>query len=352
MKYFTIFFFLLLSISSCSKKDTEAQLTTTESMYFPGNTDDTWDTQSLSSLGWNQNAVQPLNDFLIQQNTKSFLILVNGRIVMETYFKGHTQRSTWGWNSASKTLIAITTGIAQEEKLLDINNKASVYLGAEWTSMPLPKENLITVRHLLTMTSGTDDTKEYVVKPNLTYVADAGNRWAYSNIFKKLTDVIANASKKSFEKYFNEKINNKIGMDGAWDFGTVYANYQSTTRSMSRFGLLALNKGKWNKEKIVSESFFNESISTSQSINPSYGYLWWLNGKKSFMIPDNQAVYQGFLVPNAPADMYGAMGANDQRIFVIPSKNMVVIRMGDANSDFAGAGFDFALWEKINAVIK
>lgn len=144
-------------------------------------------------------------------------------------------------------------------------------------------------------------------------------------------------------------------MDGSWNFGNIYTIYRSTTRSMARFGLMALHKGKWNNEQIINEAFFNESTSTSQNINPSYGYLWWLNGKSSFMIPGQQTIYQGNLVPNAPSDMYAAMGANDQRIYVIPSKKMVVIRMGDAadpsNSNFAVSGFDNALWGKINVII-
>ena len=346
---------LLLSIVSCSKNDNEIQQTPTESMYYPSNTSASWETKSLSSLGWNQNAVQPLKDYLNQKGTKSFMILVNGRIVMEEYFNGHTATATWEWNSAGKTLVASTVGIAQQENLLNINNKVSDYLGTEWTSMPLNKENLITVKHLLTMTAGNDDTKQYVIKSNLTYIADAGTRWAYSNIFQKLTDVVNKASNKPFETYFNEKLKSKIGMEGFWNFGTIFTIYHSNTKSMARFGLLALNKGKWNNEQIINESYFNESVSTSQSINPSYGYLWWLNGKTSFMIPNEQNVYQGFLVPNAPADMYAAMGAKDQRIYVIPSKKMVVIRMGDAsdpvNPNFAVSGFDNELWGKINAVI-
>ena len=106
--------------------------------------------------------------------------------------------------------------------------------------------------------------------------------------------------------------------------------------------------------QIINETYFTESISTSQNINPSYGYLWWLNGKASAMIPGGQTVYPGTLVPNAPADMYAAMGASDQRIYVIPSKKMVVVRMGDAsdpgNPSFAVSGFDNALWQKIIAV--
>jgi CubicO group peptidase (beta-lactamase class C family) len=129
----------------------------------------------------------------------------------------------------------------------------------------------------------------------------------------------------------------------------------SNTRSMARFGLLALNKGKWKNEQLINETLFTESISSSQNINRPYGYLWWLNGKAKYMVPGKQTVYQGSLVPNAPADMYAAMGAEDQRIYVIPGRKMVVIRMGDssdpANSSFAVSGFDNALWEKINAVI-
>lgn len=356
MKTFNFLLLILLSISSCGKKDEIVEPASSDSMYFPSNTSSNWETKAISSLGWNQNGVQPLKDFLIQKNTKSFMILVNGRIVMEEYFNGHTASSSWVWNSAGKTLVATTIGIAQQEGLLNINNKVSDYLGTEWTSMPLPKENLISVRNLLTMTAGNDPSKQYVIKQNLTYVADAGVRWAYSNIFQKLTDVVAKASNKSFENYFNEKLKNRIGMDGVWNFGTIFTIYQSNTRSMARFGLLALNNGKWNNQQIINESFFNESISTSQNINPSYGYLWWLNGKKSFTLPGEQTVNPGFLVPNAPADMYAAMGANDQRIYVIPSKKMVVIRMGDGadptNSNIAISGFDNELWGKINAVIK
>lgn len=355
MKFLKIIFILILPILGCNKNDDETPPGTEDSMYFPSNTDDVWETKSLSSLDWNASAVQPLKEFLSQKHTKSFMILVNGRIVMEEYFDGHTSASSWQWNSAGKTLVATTTGIAQQEGLLNINNKVSQYLGTGWTSEPLEKENLITLRHLLTMTSGIDDTNELIIKLNLKYLADAGTRWSYHNVFQKLMDVVAEAGNQDFEAYFNTRLKNKIGMDGFWNNGLIFKIYHSNTRSMARFGLLALNKGKWENESIINEAFFNESIGTSQNINPAYGYLWWLNGKTSYMVPGGQTVYQGTLVPNAPPDMYAAMGAEDQRIYVIPGKNMVVVRMGNAsdpaNPGFALSGFDNALWEKINAVI-
>jgi CubicO group peptidase (beta-lactamase class C family) len=352
MKYLEFLVIAAFVFSGCSKDD---ELNPDESMYFPSNTGTDWETKSISSLGWNQSAVQPLKDYLLEKNSKSFMILVNGRIVMEEYFDGHSSTTSWPWNSAGKTLVTTTTGIAQQEALLDINSKVSQYLGTGWTSEPVEKENLITSKHLLTMTSGINDESDLVIKANLTYLADAGTRWSYHNVFQKLMDVVAEASSQDFEAYFNAKLKNKIGMDGSWNYGVIFKIYYSNTRSMARFGLLALNKGKWVDEQIVNESFFNESIRTSQSINPAYGYLWWLNGKTSYMVPGGQTVYEGPLVPSAPADMYAAMGAEDQRIYVIPSKNMVVIRMGDAsdpaNPNFALSGFDDALWQKINALI-
>lgn len=347
---------MLLPFLSCSSSEDEPTPTPAETMYFPNNTYNNWETKSIASLGWNQNAVQPLKDFLAEKHSKSFMILINGRIVMEEYFNGHSATDTWPWNSAGKTLVSTTTGIAQQEGLLNINNKVSQYLGNGWTSEPLEKENLITPRHLLTMTSGLNDESNWVIKSNLTYLADAGTRWSYSNVFQKLIDVVAASSNQTFENYFNAKLKNKIGMDGFWNFGTIFTIYHSNTRSMARFGLLFLNKGKWKNEQIINETYLNEAISTSQNINPSYGYLWWLNGKSKYMVPGSQTVYPTALVPNAPADMYAAMGAEDQRIYVIPSKNMVVIRMGEAsdpqNPNFALSGFDAALWDKINAVVK
>lgn len=357
MQYLKLLFLLFLPFLGCNKDDNgnDIQPPPLETMYFPSNTDTVWKTKSISSLGWNQNAIQPLKDYLIEKHSKSFMILVNGRIVMEEYFNGHSRDLLWHWHSAGKTLIAMITGIAQQEGFLNINDKVSKYLGKGWTSEPPEKEDLITIRHLLTMTSGLYDA-QLIDKSNLTYVADAGTRWSYSNVFQILMDVVAAASHQDFDSYFNAKLRDKIGMDGEWNYGLIYTIYHSTTRSMARFGLLALNNGKWKNEQIINPTYFNESINSSQNLNPSYGYLTWLNGKSSYMVPEGQTVYPGSLVPNAPADMYAAMGAGDQRIYVIPSKNMVVVRMGDPsdpdNPSFALSGFDNELWEKINAVIQ
>jgi CubicO group peptidase (beta-lactamase class C family) len=349
-------FLTLLLLSGCSSDSTNPTPTPTpaENIYFPPLTGDVWETKSTANLGWKQTAVQPLLDYLELKHSKGFIILVNGRIVMENYFNGHSATAPWYWASAGKTLTSTVTGIAQQEGLLNINNKVSDYIGTGWTSLPLAKENLITNKHLLTMTSGLEDIAngDAVDPAHLTYKADAGTRWAYHNVYIKLQDVVAKASGQTWSNYFNTKLRDKIGMTGTWLQVDNNSVYYSTTRSMARFGLLMLNKGKWDNTTILNETYFNEATNTSQNINLGYGYLWWLNGKSSYHLPQSQLQLNGSIIPSGPNDMFMALGKNDQKIYVIPSKKMVVIRMGDAadNVNLALSDFDDVLWQKINAL--
>ena len=334
----------------------ELSFTSSETMYFPPNDGSTtWTTKNISDLGWNQSAVQPLLDYLELKHSKSFIILVNGRIVMENYFNGHSATTPWYWASAGKTLTSTVTGIAEQEGLLNINDKVSDYLGTGWTSATLAKENLITCKNLLSMNSGLNDALGDDVSPaNLQYVADAGTRWAYHNVYVKLQDVVAQASGQTWTNYFNTKLRDRLGMTGgSWiNSGDGLSVYWSTTRNMARFGLMALNKGKWNGTQVVNETYFNQATNTSQNINLSYGYLWWLNGKASYHLPQSQLQFNGSIIPSGPNDMFMALGKNDQKIYVIPSKKMVVIRMGDAadSVNLALSDFDEVLWVKISAL--
>jgi CubicO group peptidase (beta-lactamase class C family) len=353
MKKIALFFTSLLLIS-CGSDDASTSLIPEESMYFPDNGTSVWESKSIASLGWNQAAVQPLLDYLELKNTKSFIVLHNGRIVMENYFNGHTADEPWYWASAGKTLTATVTGIAAQEGFLSINNKISDYLGTGWTSAPIAKENLITNKHLLNMTSGLNDALGDDVSPaNLQYVADSGTRWAYHNVYVKLQDVVAASTGQTWDTYFNTKLKNPIGMNGLWIQNQGLSVYWSNSRSMARFGLLALNNGKWKDTQLVNSNFMQQATTTSQNINLAYGYLWWLNGKTSFKLPQTQFQFNGEIIPTAPNDLYCALGKNDQKIYIVPSRKLVIIRMGNAadNENMALSDFDEILWEKISAVI-
>jgi CubicO group peptidase (beta-lactamase class C family) len=100
---------------------------------------------------------------------------------------------------------------------------------------------------------------------------------------------------------------------------------------MARFGLLMLNKGKWGNTAVMTDSlYFNAMVNSSQQLNPSYGYLWWLNGKSSFMVPQLQFSFPGFLFPDAPADCIAALGRDGQMLHIVPSQNLIWIRMGQS----------------------
>ncbi|MBC2846024.1 serine hydrolase domain-containing protein [Winogradskyella flava] len=356
MKTIRLTYLILSSLItfSCSSNDDAIEPNPEESLYFPPINSDIWETKTVTELNWNQDQLQSLLDFLELKNSKSFIILHEGKIVVEEYFDGHTNTSPWYWASAGKTLTTAVTGIAQEERLLNINDKVSDHIGTGWTSAPLEKEDLITCKNLLSMNSGLDDSLGDNISPsNLQYIADAGDRWAYHNVYAKLQDVVSAASNQSWSNYFNVKLKNRIGMTGSWIQNNDFNVYWSTTRSMARFGLLIYADGKWESEQLLPSDYLNDATNTSQNLNESYGYMWWLNGKSSYRLPQTQIQFNGSLVPNAPIDMYCALGRNDQKIYIIPSKKLVVIRMGNAADDdnFALSDFDDQLWLRINALI-
>jgi len=353
---------LLFLFASCSKNNNEPPPNppiVPETTYFPPVSGSDWQTTTPASLGWNETQLNDLYTYLQSKGTKAFIILKNGKIVSEKYFGSFTVDSNWYWASAGKTMTAFLVGIAQKEGILNINNKSSQYLGTGWTSLPLAKEDLITVRHQLTMTTGLDDNvqpdNDCATPACLVYKADAGTRWAYHNAPYTLLDkVIENTSGTTYNNYFQQKIRNPIGMGGAW-LKTGYNNvFYSNARSMARFGLLLMNKGKWDQTTILNDTnYFNSQINTSQNLNLSYGYLTWLNGKANYMLPALQTVFPGMLVPNAPAEMFSALGKNDQKIYVVPSQKLVVIRMGESagNVMLAVSSFDNELWGKLKGVI-
>lgn len=330
----------------------------TESLYFPPLNSETWETVSPAELTWDEDSIPDLYSLLDESGSKAFIVLKNGKIAIEWYATDFDKDSPWYWASAGKTLTSFVTGIASEEGFLGLNDKTSDYLGAGWTSLTSEKESLITIWNQLTMTTGLDDTQGDCKTPNcLTYIADAGTRWAYHNSpYTLIQDVISNATGEEFELYFANTLKDKIGMSGTWLSTNGDNNvYWSTARSMARFGLLNLNNGTWNDTIILrDDEFLSNMKNTSQDLNKSYGYLWWLNGKESSMAPQSQIVFPTQLISNAPSDLYAGLGKNDQKLYVIPSENMVVVRMGQDTGDAAlgPSSFDNALWEAINRVIE
>jgi CubicO group peptidase (beta-lactamase class C family) len=326
-------------------------------IYFPPNTGNTWATITPAELGWCEDQIPELLTFLESNNTKAFIVLKNGKIVIENYFGTFTQDSLWYWASAGKTLTSYLVGIAQQNGQLSINDLSSSYLGTGWTSCTAAQENNITVRNQLTMTSGLDDgvADPYCTDPNcLVYSADAGTRWAYHNgPYTLLDGVLEGATGQTLNGLVFSALKQPTGMDGFF-FQSGYNNvYLSTARSMARFGILMQNGGNWNGNQLMTNAnYFQEMITPSQNLNNSYGYLWWLNGQSSYMIPQTQIVIPGMMFPNAPSDVYAAMGRDGQFLNVSPSEGLVFIRMGNApDNSLVPFLLNDQIWEKLNYVI-
>lgn len=358
---FLAYFIITLFFFGCREK--EEPIST--GLYFPSNNSDTWAETDPASLSWDTSKLNELYQLLQDGNTRGFIVLQDGKIVIEQYFgtqligsQPFGVNSNWYWASAGKTLTATLTGIAQQEGLLNLEDPSSKYLGDGWTSLTLPQEQKITIWHQLTMTTGLEDdvnNKDDFSPSNMIFKANPGNRWAYHNApYTILDEVIAEASGQTFSRYFDLKIASKIGMNGSWQrigFNNVYF---SNSRSMARFGLMILAKGKWGEESILSsQEFFDQMTQTSQNLNESYGYLWWLNGKSSFMVPGLQAKIPGPIFRNAPSDMICGLGRDGQFVCVVPSQNLVLVRMGlDADASLVSFTFLDRIWEKLAPVIK
>lgn len=354
---------IIILLASCSKENNPSDPSEDE-IYFPPVNSENWESIDPADLEWSTDAIDELFTTLSENGTRAFIVLQNGKIAIEHYWGKNilntgdfTAESQWYWASAGKTISAFLIGMAQQEGFLDINDKTSDYLGKGWTSMSSEKEDLITIRHQLTMTTGLDYTvpDTYCTDPEcLQYKTDAGAQWYYHNApYTLLKDVINSATGMDDNEYTHQKLELTTGMNGTWIYDGTNNVYWSTARDMARFGLLILNKGKWDQTQIMTDQeYFTEMTTTSQELNPAYGYLWWLNGKDKIIYSGIPIPIKMQLSPDAPSDLIVAAGKNGQFADVIPSLNMVVIRMGEAPDDAAvPILFHNEMWKKINAVI-
>ena len=326
--------------------------------YFPPLATDEWATTDPATLGYCPAAVDSLYAFLEARNSAAFLLVEDGRIVLERYFGDFEVTTPHVWNSAGKTVTALAVGIAQREGLLDLDDPASDYLGVGWTSCDSTAEAAITIRHLLAQSSGLDDDVPdiYCTLPEcLTCLTEPGQRWAYHNgAYTQLTYILEAASGQALNPFINQRIRQPTGMNGGY-FGAGYNRvFGSTARSMARFGLLALNGGDWADTPVLDDStYFREMTTPSQSLNPAYGYLWWLNGQANFRLPGVPFVIDGPLVPTAPATLLAAIGKNGQLLLVDPDRQRIIIRMGNDpgyGSGVVGVQLTTELWSYVAAL--
>jgi CubicO group peptidase (beta-lactamase class C family) len=341
------FFFAITLLFSC-EKDTPAPVAAT--YYYPPATGSAWETVDPADLGWNVNKLNEAIEFVEANNSTAFIILYKGRIVTERYWLGSTPSSSRRIFSSTKSIAGFLIGLAQEQGKLDITKKVSFYLGSGWSHASAAQENSITVKHLITMTSGLNE--------ELTYDTIPGTKWTYNTLaYHKLYNVLSVAYGQSNTQYTNEQLWSKIGMQNSfWDTEPGGGPSMSCSgRDMARFGLLLLSGGKWAGNAIMNDTnYFQSMLNSSQTLNPSYGYLWWLNGKSSYILPTGD-VKEGSLMPSGPPDLVAALGYGDKKIYVVKSKDLVVIRHGGPSNfpvNLALSSFDNEIWKRLMLAIE
>ena len=319
--------------------------------YFPSPSSP-WQTINFEEAGWCSDSLEALIEFLDDEDSKAFILLYDGKIIVEHYFDSFTADSLWYWASAGKTLTASLVGIAESENGLILQNPTSDYLGTGWSVLTPQQESAITVWNQLTMTTGLNDAvldDDCTLSSCLQYMADPGTRWAYHNAPYTLLDgVLQTVSGLTLNQFYTQKIGLPCGISGLYfPSGPYNQTFVSTPRNMAKFGLLLQSQGNWNGTEIIPSNYFQSMISPSQTMNPAYGYLTWLNGGNYFMIPETQIQFPGMMAPSAPTDTYAGLGKNGQVVCASPSKNVSFIRMGNGNNELVSVTILENIWKKM-----
>lgn len=298
-----------------------------------------------------------------EQATISLLVVHKGDIVHERYAPGFdmsTRTRTW---STAKSMASTLIGMLVDDGRMALDAP----LGFDWHPSALASDsdprNAITLRHVLNMSSGLEsidnDRLEYATGSGLSYWAGAssvtgarsralirtpGERFDYEN-YDTLLAVYAMkralGGEKTYAEFPRKALLDRLGMrntlvstDRFGDFilsSQVYTN----ARDLARFGLLYLNEGTWNGERLVSKEWIDFSRTPAPStseIGNFYGGQWWL-------VPDDR--------DDVPSDAYSTAGNRGQFVIVVPSHDLVIVRRG---LDYGRQGFD--RWDLTREVLK
>ena len=298
------------------------------------------------------------------QVTLSLLVVHRGKLVHERYAEGvdrTTRTRTW---STAKSIASTLIGMLVDDGKLALDAPLGFdFLPEEAASPEADPRSAITLRHTLQMSSGLQTVdnggQEYAVGSGMSYWAGAssvdgarqralirkpGANWDYEN-YDTLLAVYAMkralGSEKEYHEFPRKRLLDRIGMrntllstDRFGDFilsSQVYTN----ARDLARFGLLYLQNGLWNGERLLSREwvdFVRTPAPSTRDRGNFYGGQFWL-------VPDERK--------DVPKDAYSTAGNRGQFVVIVPSHDLVIVRRG---LDWGKQGFD--RWDMTREVLK
>lgn len=266
--------------------------------------------------------------------TRSLLIVYKNQIVAEKYADGFDKNSNiLGWSMA-KSIVSTMYGVLDQQGKLDVEESS---LFEEWKN---DERSKITINNLLQMNSGLEWEEDYtkisdvtkmlyfeedMTKPQIKkpLIGKPNESWCYSSGTSNLLSGLLRKKYSSHQEYLNAwylYLIDKIGMHSMLLEADLAGNYVgssyawATTRDWAKFGMLYLNKGNWNDEQIISEDWVKYTTTPTNTSEGVYGAQFWLNS--------------GGQMTDTPTDTFFAGGYQGQKVIVIPSKDLVIVRMG------------------------
>lgn len=274
------------------------------------------------------------NTFNEELKTRSVLVIHKDYIIAEKYAEGFNKNSKiLGW-SMTKSVLATLFGILEKQGKINVND---THLFPEWEN---DKRADISLNGLLQMSSGLEWEEDYTKICDVTKMLfldsdmsqmqlqkplkfEVNKHWIYSSGTSNLLSAYLRKQFPTHEDYLDfpvQQLYDKLALKSMMIETDIAGNYVAssygwaTTRHWAKIGLLYLHKGNWNGEQIINESWVDYVSKPNGNSNGIYGAHFWLNA--------------GGRRPNVPLDMYAMEGYQGQMVFIIPSKNLIVVRMG------------------------
>lgn len=273
-----------------------------------------------------------------KNRTRAVVVLYKDQVVAEKYAKGFSRETKLlGW-SMTKSITSAVLGVLEKQGKISLSQDK---LFREWEKDDRSK---ITLNNLLQMNSGlewvedynaiSDVTKMLFLEPDMTkpqlyksFVGQPNKSWNYSSGTTNLLSGFIRNQFKTHQEYLDfwyAELIDKIGMSSMVIETDLAGNYAgssygwATARDWAKFGLLYLHKGNWNGEQVLNESWVTYSATPTNGSNGEYGAHFWLNA--------------GGIYPNVPKDLFSCNGYQGQHVFIIPSKDLVIVRFGLAEN--------------------
>jgi CubicO group peptidase (beta-lactamase class C family) len=282
------------------------------------------------------------------RKTRAVVVVYDGQLIAERYAPGiHHNTPLLGW-SMSKSVTNALVGVLVSKGKLDIHRPAPV---PEWQNADDPRRH-ITIDQLMRMSSGLKFNEAYapfsdavsMFYDSTDFAAYAANKplesepeavWNYSsgtaNIIARIVRQTAEQEYPNYYAFIQRELFNKIGMPRALfeadPSGTfVGSSYVfATAREWARFGLLYLQDGIWEGQCLLPEGWVRYTTTpTPQAPRGEYGALFWLNAGAASNPADRRW-------PTVPQDAYSAEGFQEQRVIIVPSKKLVLVRLGNCS---------------------